>query len=214
MAVLTLLSLHSSDCFSQLFPIDLGGEKWQFLEGFATSGFQNGYFRFIINMTWMWKWAYLTHLWVFPKHFHTGFMLFTTLGNDLAQKIKIIKKLWQYQYYTLNIVISYAKYFLYSVKIKEGRLDMNLFKHSLEHTSHIENYISVKKNTFMLLLDEWQNVILWFFFHVCYHCLLYLFALNKILKEKKSFPELCMLDLLMPPTGGCRHFLQCFCECQ
>ena len=102
MAVLTLLSLHSSDCFSQLFPIDLGGEKWQFLEGFATSGFQNGYFRFIINMTWMWKWAYLTHLWVFPKHFHTGFMLLTTLGNDLAQKIKIIKKLWQYQYYTLK----------------------------------------------------------------------------------------------------------------
>ena len=104
MAVLTLLSLHSSDCFSQLFPIDLGGEKWQFLEGCATSGFQNGYFRFIINMTWMWKWAYLTHLWVFPKHFHTGFMLFTTLGNDLAQKIKIIKKLWQYQYYTLKII--------------------------------------------------------------------------------------------------------------
>ena len=46
-----------------------------------------------------------------------------------------------------NFVILYAKYFIYSVKMKEGRLDINLFKHSLEQISCIENYIAIRKKT-------------------------------------------------------------------
>ena len=61
------------------------------------------------------------------------------------------------------VKILYAKYFIYSVKLKEGRLDINLFKHSLEQISRIENYIAIRKNTFMLFLDRWRNVIIWLF---------------------------------------------------
>ena len=41
----------------------------------------------------------------------------------------------------------------------EGILDINLFKHSLEQITRIENYIAIKKNTFtMLSLDSGRNV--------------------------------------------------------
>ena len=79
-----------------------------------------------------------------------------------------------------NFVILYAKYFIYSVKMKEGRLDKNIFKHSLEQISRIENYIAIRKNAFMLFLDRWRNVIIRLFVivHKCIIIVLYLCALD------------------------------------
>ena len=51
----------------------------------------------------------------------------------------------------------------YNFVMKEGRLIINLFKHSLEQISRIKNYIAIRKNTFMLFLDRWRNVIIWLF---------------------------------------------------
>ena len=64
--------------------------------------------------------------------------------------------------------------------MKEGRLDINIFKHGLEQISHIENYIAIRKNAFMLFLDRWRNVIIWLFVivHKCIIIILYLFALD------------------------------------
>ena len=64
--------------------------------------------------------------------------------------------------------------------MKEGRLDINIFKHGLEQISHIENYIAIQKNAFMLFLDRWRNVIIWLFVivHKCIIIILYLFALD------------------------------------
>ena len=59
---------------------------------------------------------------------------------------------------TVNFVILYAKYYIFTTRCKEGRLSLSSFQNLLKYYYELERIIYSKQNKFVLFLDKWRNI--------------------------------------------------------
>ena len=59
---------------------------------------------------------------------------------------------------TLNSVILYAKYYIFTTRCKNGILSLTLFQKVLKHYYEIEEIIYSKQDKFTMFLDKWRRV--------------------------------------------------------
>ena len=59
---------------------------------------------------------------------------------------------------SLNFVILYAKYFIFTAKYKQERLSLNSFKNMLKLVKEVERVLYTKHNRFVVWIDRWRRI--------------------------------------------------------